>query len=435
MKSASAVLFATAVAAEYGYGAPASSSKAGYVAPVTSSKLAYGAHVSSAKPGYNAHATSSKLGYTTIYPGHGKPPCTVTAQYQPVPTYVNGEWSEYEAISTVITDAYGKKMTVTATDEDLTVYHTKKTLTHTVTAPVEGYAKPTGYGGGEKAPYVTKTWDELFEEIHVIPYNHVGPHGIPGYSGNPKCEDKKDEQWVTIKEYSGGKWHTKEHTFTYSAPKPSVTTYDAPGVYTVPANDITVAYPTAVAAEETYHAVANKPITYGGQTTDVTKPTTITAAYAAYETHGAETKTVVHTKTITCNEPGKYTIVKPTTTVYAHDTTFVYPTVTNYPAGVYHHSAETVTITKAHQPYTCSFEQTSTYAVPTAAYTHEAYSSATEEATSTKPYGANPSSDYEEPAESYGHASAGYVKRGGVLQRRKAEAGSAKAGAKRVILV
>jgi hypothetical protein len=406
MKSASAVIFATAVAADYGYGAP---------------------------------ATSSKLGYTTIYPGHGKPAVTVTAQHQPVPTYVNGKWSEYEVISSVITDAYGNKMTVTATDEDMTVYHTKKTIVHTVTAPgsgftapVGGYAKPTGYGG-EKAPYVTKTWDELFEEIHVVPFNHIGPHAIPGYSGNPNCKDNKDEQFVTIKEYSGGKWHTKAHTFTYSAPKPSVTTYDAPGVYTVPANDITVAYPTTVAVAETYHATANKPITYGGQTTDVTKPTTITAAYAAYETHGAETKTVMHTKTITCTEAGKYTIVKPTTTVYAHDTTIVHPTITNYPAGVYHHSAETVTITKAHQPYTCSFEQTSTYDVPAATSTRVAYSASTEEATSTVPYAPNPSSDYEEPAESYGHASSGYVKRGGVLQRREAVA--AKAGAKRVILV
>jgi hypothetical protein len=404
MKSASALIFATAVAADYGYGAP---------------------------------STSSKLGYTTVYPGHGKAPVTVTAQYQPIPTYVNGKWSEYEAISSVITDGYGNKITVTATDEDLTVYHTKKTITHTVTAPVEGYAKPTGYYGAKNATS-TKTWNELYEEIHEVPYNHVGPHAIPGYPGNPKCTDNKDEQWVTIKEYSGGKWHTYLHTFTYSAPKPSVTTYDAPGTYTVPANDITVAYPTTVAVEQTYHATANKPITYGGQTTDVTKPTTITAPYAAYETEGATTKTVIHTKTITCDKPGKYTIVKPTTTVYAHDTTVVYPTVTKYPAGVYHHYPETVTITKSHQAYTCSFEQTSTYPVPSATSTHVSSSSSTETATSTKPYGADPSSDYEEPAESYGHASAGYVKRGGVLQRRKAEVAPAKVAvkaAKRVILV
>ncbi|KAF2273711.1 uncharacterized protein EI97DRAFT_150804 [Westerdykella ornata] len=399
--------------------------------------------------GYGAPSTSSKLGYTTIYPGHGEQPVTVTAQYQPVPTYVNGRWSSYEAISTVITDIWGNKITVTKADQDLTVYHTKKTLTHTVTVTngAGGYAKPTGYYGLNSTSTnstSTKTWYELYEEIREVPYNHVGPHAIPGYSGNPRCEDKNDEQSVTIKQYSGGQWKTYAHTFTYSAPKPSVTSYDAPGTYTIPANDITVQYPTTVAVEHTYPAEANKPVTYGGQTTDVTKPTTITAAYAAYETQGTVTKTVVHTKTITCNKPGKYTIHKPTTTVYAHDTTITYPSVTEYPAGVYHHPAETVTITKAHQPYTCKFEQTSTYPVPSSVpsptgqpgdYEHPEYPAYTP--TPTEPEHPDPSSDHEEPAEDYGHANVGYVKRGGVLQRLKAESAPVKArgAARRVILV
>lgn len=403
MKTASALLFATVAAADYGYGAP---------------------------------STSSKPGYPTIYPGHGKAPVTVTAQYQAIPTYAHGKWSEYEYLSTVFTDVYGNKITVTKTDEPVTVYHTKKTITHT--APVYGgYAKPTGYYGAIKNQTTTKVWNELYEEYHEVPYNHLGPHAIPGYSGNPKCTDNKDEQWVWIKEYSSGKWHTYKHTFTYSAPKPSVTTYDAPGTYTVPANDITVPYPTTVAAEATYHATANKPCTYGGVTTDVTKPTTITVPYGAYETHGHSTKTVIHTKTITCNKPGKYTIVKPTTTVYAHDTTVAYPTITKYPAGVYHHTKETVTITKSHQPYTCSYEQTKTYPVYSHKPTHKPSHkpSHSTHPTSTKPHGPDPSSDYEEPAESYGKPYGGYVKRGGVLERRKAEPVSPKAAAKRVILV
>jgi hypothetical protein len=405
MKSASAVIFATAVAAEYGY-APAS--------------------------------TSSQAGYTTVYPGHGAAPVTVTAQYQPVPTYVNGKWEQYEAISTVITDVYGNKISVTAADENLTVYSTKKTITHTVTAPVEGYAKPTGYYGASNATYTTKTWEELYEEIHEASYDHVGPHGIPGYAGNPKCKDNKDEQGVTVKKYADGKWSTYAQTFTYGAPKPAVTTYDAPGVYTVPASDITVAHPTTVAVEQTYHAAANVPVTYGGITTSVSKPTTITAAYAACETHGAVTKTVIHSKVVTITKAGNYEIVKPTTTVYPSSTDVAYPAVTEYPAGVYHHAAETVTITKPHQAYTCSFEQKSAYAVPTAVSAavseYAVPSPVAEKSTGTQPPAADPSSDYEEPAESYGHASAGYVKRGGVIQRRKAVKVAVKAAA-HVVLV
>jgi len=382
-------------------------------------------------------AAASKAGYTTVYPGHGKAPVTCTTQFQPVPTYVSGKWSEYEAISTVFTDVYGNKITVTKTDQPVTVYHTKTTITHT--APAYGYAKPTGSYGYKSNYTSTKTWNELHEEYREVPYNHLGPHAIPGYSGNPKCKDQNDEQWVEIKNYSGGKWTTYKHTFTYTAPKPSVTTYDAPGTYTVPANDITVEYPTTVAAEATYHATANKPFTYGGVTTDVTKPTTITVPYGAYETHGGKTKTVIHTKTVTCTKPGKYTIVKPTVTVYPHDTTVAYPTTTKYEPGVYHHSRETITITKSHQPYTCSYHQTSSYPVPTSKPvkpTHTKSSSTSTHATTTKPHYPDPSSDYEEPADSYGTPSSGYVKRGGVLERRKAEPVSPKkAVAKRVILV
>lgn len=409
MKSFNTIIFAATVAADYGYG-PASSS-----------------------------SSSTKLGYTTIYPGYGKEPVTVTAQYQPVPTYVDGKWSEYEAMSSVI-DAYGKKITVTAGDQDLTIYSTKKTLTHTVTSTVMGgQAQPTGYGkpyGYSNTTYTTKVWYELYEELHECSFDHVGPHAIPGYPGNPKCKDNKDEQVMTIKKYSGGKWHKYVQTFYYGPPKTSVTTYDLPGTYTIPANDITYAHPTAVPAEGTYHAEANKPCTYGGVTTQVNKPTTITAAYPAYETHGAVTKTVIYSKTVTCDKPGVYTIVKPTVTVYPHATTVHYPTVTEYPAGTWHHPAETVTITKPGQAYTCSYEPERPH--PTFGYpSYPSYPAhPTSKPTNTQPPKPDPSSDYYEPTEEYGHAEpAGYIKRGGVLSRRGAEAAAPKNAAKRVILV
>ncbi|PSN60100.1 hypothetical protein BS50DRAFT_579598 [Corynespora cassiicola Philippines] len=421
------VFASVALAAEYGYGTPSDSS-------------------------------SSKIGYTTIDPGHGYEPVTVTKQYQPIPTYIpaegydvsTGSWSDYAFVSTVISDYNGNKYTITKTDQPVTVYHTKATYTHTSTDA--GYAAPTGYyptgGYVPKNSTITKTWYELYEKVHEVPYKDLGPHVLPGYGGSGlyKGDDKK--QAVKVKEYKGGKWSDYSYTFTYGAPEPETSTYEHPGTYTIPAKDVTLDHTTTVPAEATYTAPAGKPVTYGGAYTTVTetKPTTITAGYAAYETEGALTKTVIHYKTITCTGTGKYEIAKPTVTSYAHDTTVKYPTTKVYTPGVYHHSKETVTITKPNQPYTCTYEQTSTYptpsTTPTGSYptatkdTYEEPSYPTSgEATATKPYGPDPSSDYEEPAESYGKPHAGYVKRGGVLERRKAEPEVKKAAGKRVILV
>jgi hypothetical protein len=47
--------------------------------------------------------------------------------------------------------------------------------------------------------------------------------------------------------------------------------------------------------------------------------------------------------------------------VYKYDTEIAYPTAKHYEAGVYHHEAQTVTITKGGQAYTCEYEQTKKY--------------------------------------------------------------------------
>jgi len=407
MKTTSTLLFAGAAAAQgYGYAA--------------------------------APSSSSKAGYTTITPGgtsYG--PVTVTAQYQAVPTYdaSASSYSDYLYVSTVVTDADDKKCTVTKTEQPVTVYHTKSTKTHTTTyAPAPSAWYPYGKNGTSNNTPHTKTWEELCEKVVEVPYKELGPHALPGYGGSGLCKtcygsehhaggDKEDEesyQPAHVKEYKDGKWSSYEVTYTYGAPTPKATTYATPGTYTVPAYDMTVYKTKTMAQEGTYTAAAHKTVTYGGEYTHVTKATTITAAYAACETKGSETKTIIKTTTIYADKPGTYTVAKPTVTSYETEQVCHYPTAVVYPPGVYHHSKETVTVTKTSQAYTCSYGSTSTYPTSTPS--------------TTKPHGPDPSGDHDEPAESYGYATAGYVKRGGMLERRKAEEKKAPLG-KRVILV
>ncbi|KAF2681686.1 hypothetical protein K458DRAFT_420455 [Lentithecium fluviatile CBS 122367] len=415
---------------------------------------------------YAAPSSSTPVGYTTITPGGSSyGPVTVTSQYQTVPTYVSSasSYSDFVYVSTVITDADGKKCTVTKTEEPVTVYHSKSTLTHTTTyAPAPSGAGYYPYNkNGTASEYTphTKTWEELCEKIVEVPYKKLGPSALPGYPGSGLCgkecysgehhdsendEDETSYQPAHVKEYKDGKWSTYTVTYTYGAPTPKATTYKTPGTYTVPEYDVTIHKTKTVAEEGTYTAPAGKTVTYGGEYTDVTKPTHITAAYAAYETEETKTKTVIKTTTIYADKPGHYTIAKPTVTSYEKEHVCHYPTAKVYPPGVYHHDKETVTITKTNEAYTCSYQKTSTYPTPT---TTPAYPTATKDAypteypteyptpSTTTPYGPDPSADYEEPAEAYGVPSAGYVKRGGMLERRKAEEKKAAPIGKRVILV
>lgn len=452
MKSVSAVLFAGAVAAGDAYGYQAK--------PTTTS--------------------SSKIGYTTIYPGKGYEPVTVTSQYQTIPTYVTDSYdtkkvstSSYVWVSTVITGYNGKPVTITKTDQDVTLYSTQSTITKYRTEPAGGYAAPTGAyqtgsGGhypknGTAAPYPThsvKEYYELYEKIHHEEYKNLGPKALPGYPGSPLYTGAKDKQPVKVKEYTNGKWSEYKHVFDYGVPKPSATTFKNPGTYTIPSYDKTVTASYSAPSQCTTSVDAGKEITYGGYSTSVSKPTTITATYPAVETNAGKTETVYHTKTVTCPNAGKYEIEKPTTTKFTHPTTFVYPTVTVYPPGVYHHTKETVTITKSNQAYTCSYQSTdkptSTPSYPTStpsgsyptstpsgSYPTETPSGTyptvskdnTYPTTTTGPHYPDPSADYTEPIEAYGTATAGYVKRGGMLERRRAEPEVKKAAGKRVILV
>jgi hypothetical protein len=401
--------------------------------------------------GYPAEPSPVKA-YTTVTPGGSSyGPVTVTSQYQTVPTYISSasSYSDYVYVSTVVTDADGKKCTVTKTDDPVTVYHSKSTKTHTTTYGPGPSGAP--YGKNGTSPYKTKVWHELCEKVVEIPYKNLGPNAMPGYPGSGLCgkecygseypghqpeeydDDKTSYQPAHVKEYENGKWSTYTVTYTYGAPTPSASTYATPGTYTVPDYDLTVYNTKTYAAEATYTAPAHEMVTYGGEYTYAPEPTTITAAYATCETKGEETKTYIMTTTIYADKPGTYTVAKPTITSYDEPKVCHYPTAKVYPPGVYHHSAETVTITKPNQAYTCSYHATSTYTPSATGYPTKDNTYPT--ASSTQPYHPDPSADYPEPAESYGYPSAGYVKRGGMLERRKAEDKKAAPVGKRVILV
>lgn len=328
---------------------------------------------------FKSSSSVKPIGYTTVFPGYGKDPVTVTTQHQPYPTCVSAgygakncdKWEEDAYVSTVIKDYNKKDVTITKTYEPVTVYHTKKTITHSATGKYNGYATPTGgYAAPTGSAYKNGTegcWYELYEKIEEAPYNKLGPHALPGYPGSGLYKDGYEKQPVHVKEYKGGKWSEYDHEYSYGVPEDEVKTYEKPGVYTVPAKDVTVkaGYPVTYPAEATKTAKAGETCTYGGQYIDAKETGYVTAAYGAYETkvYGSETvtETVVKYTTIYVTKTGHYEISKPTTAVYDHDTEVAYPTAKYYEPGVYHHDAVTVTVTKSNEPYTCKYEQTKKY--------------------------------------------------------------------------
>ncbi|KAF9701141.1 hypothetical protein EKO04_001087 [Ascochyta lentis] len=354
----------------------------GYGDSKASSTPAYGGYGDEYKtfsaPAPSKASSSSKIGYTTITPGYGKQPVTVTSQYQPYPTCGAAgsdgkscdKWTEDKYVSTVINDYDSKKVTVTYVEKPITVYHTKTTITHYPTASSvggkDGKPYPTGSYGYDDKKNGTKAWYEMYEKVHEVKYKDLGAHGLPGYGGSGLCKSCDDEQPYKVKEYKDGKWSEYDTTAVYKAPTPETKTYEKPGVYTEPAKDVTVSYTMTKPSEATTTAEAGVPVTYGGVTTEFHETGVKTCAYGAYETgkdnNGKDvTSTVVKTVTVTVSTTGKYEVAKPTTTVYDHDAEVKYPTVSVYQPGVYHKDAQTVTITKSGDTYSCDYKQTKTY--------------------------------------------------------------------------
>jgi hypothetical protein len=401
------------------------------------------AGAASAYEGYgSASSSSSTPSYPVITPCPGCPssiapkPCTVTAQYQSVSTCSvpygpkgTPVCSTYPYVSTTMKDYEGKVKTITKYDEYVTIGHTKTTKTI--------YPKPTGgYGGYFKNS--TKPTYEVYEKYIKVKYHELGPIGYPGgkdylYKDYYNKDSEETYQPVEVIECYSGKCETKSYTYTHGNPTPSATTYEKPGTYTVPEYTVTVTKSTDECAATTYHATKGDNI-YGAITTDVAYPTTFVYPYPSvkYEhEHSKYYSTIIYT-TIVYDHPGKYTIVPPTHTYCEGPKDIVYPTPSPVYPGEYTHTKETVTITKSNEPYTCSYQSSSTYTPTTPAYgttTPPAYG------TSTSATAPGPSDYNSAPVEEYGHATAAsYVKRGGVIERKRDEVKRA-GEKKRVILV
>lgn len=125
-------------------------------------------------------STIKPIGYTTVFSGYGKEPVTITTQHQPYPTCVSAgygaeacdKWEDDAYVSTTIKDCDGKEVSITKTTEAVTVYHTKKTITHSATGKYDTYATPTGgYAAPTGSAYKNGTdgcWYELYEKIEEV---------------------------------------------------------------------------------------------------------------------------------------------------------------------------------------------------------------------------------------------------------------------------
>lgn len=209
-----------------------------YSKPVTSSKPV----VPASKP-TPCSTSVGKNGYTTVNVGYGKQPVTVTAQYQSYPTCVAGsydgkscdKWSDEKYVSTTVIDYNKKTVTVTKKEDYVTIYHEKKTITHTATPTMKGYgAAPTPAKNG------TGVWYELYEKIYLCEYQNMGKNAMTGYSGSGMCQKCDDEQPIIYRECKSGKCSDEKKTLNYGKPKEEVKVYEKPGVYTVPGKTVTV---------------------------------------------------------------------------------------------------------------------------------------------------------------------------------------------------
>ena len=109
--------------------------------------------------------------------GAGADPDTITTQHQPYPTCISAgygakycdEWEDDTYVSTTIKDYDGKDVSIMKTADPVTVYHTKKTITHFATGKYNEYANPIGgYAAPTGSAYKNRTdgrWYELYEKI------------------------------------------------------------------------------------------------------------------------------------------------------------------------------------------------------------------------------------------------------------------------------
>lgn len=140
-----------------------------------------------------------------------------------------------------------------------------------------------------------------------------------------------------------------------TVPTPYVTTFPSTGVYTIPAETITVPSDTTVVAPTTTPLASGGSYTVGGVTTIVETSTTVVCPYATTtSTPGGVVTSTILTTTYVCPSAGTYTIA-PLTTSVSKSTVWVYPITSSYPAGTYTKPAVTTTITESDYVYVCPY--------------------------------------------------------------------------------
>lgn len=137
-------------------------------------------------------------------------------------------------------------------------------------------------------------------------------------------------------------------------PTPFVTTCPTPGTYTVSAETITVNKTKSVFAT-TWTTLTPGTNSYGGYSTSVNCSTTLTIPYCTTTTESTVTKTLTSLTTVTCETPGEYTPVAPTTTVVSVSTVVVYPVPMTFTPSVYTRPETTITATVTEEVFVCPY--------------------------------------------------------------------------------
>jgi exo-beta-1,3-glucanase (GH17 family) len=158
--------------------------------------------------------------------------------------------------------------------------------------------------------------------------------------------------------------HVEYVSATVPVPTAEVTTCATPGVYTIPAKTVTLTA-TETAVVPTTTALAAGPQTFGGVTTTVAGPTTVTCPYVAAETKEGTITSVITSTVYECPTAGVYTIGAQTTNMAA-PATITYGAVKEFAPGTYAHPEITTTITKTNYVVTCPLETVAPTAAPAA---------------------------------------------------------------------
>ncbi|KMU79946.1 hypothetical protein CISG_08228 [Coccidioides immitis RMSCC 3703] len=140
-------------------------------------------------------------------------------------------------------------------------------------------------------------------------------------------------------------------TPTEALPTPIVTVYPTPGTYTVEPTTIIVTKETTVCAATTT-GLSPGEHTYGGVTTVVDSPATLTVPIATVKSEGSTFTSVIEKTTYVCPTEGTYTIA-PSTTSVSKSTVIVYPTPAIITSGTYTQPGATVTVTETDYVYVC----------------------------------------------------------------------------------